>query len=400
MHKGIIDRLCPAAAAVASHDRRDDVDKLRKAGDLDAVGIAEEGEEHGTDEQSVFKIIDILEERQGSAPLFALPDFLILLVGMVPDVPLVEGEVDLLFAVLLAFDGIADGGDGMDKIVHVHGAGQEAGGIPRRIAVVPVEGDVVDIVIALVEHIQLPGTEGRHLRTGGAAGYHLDRGVDPLHHFGGFVCYMAVLPCRLPAHLPGAVHLVAETPDFDVEGVLLPVGDTQIREFAAAAVVGILYNVSRLLGPACAEVDGIHHLSAGPVRPAGKLMEADFVGLGSKPGKVKALRPARHGADAVFPVKTGDKIPARITDNRHTELFHCLNDIGAETEIIRQRMARLVNATIDGAAEMLDKGAEKPFVYSADPVILIQNYFCLLHSDYPFTLPEVRPAINVFWANR
>ena len=85
---------------------------------------------------------------------------------MIPDVPLIKGEVDLLFAVLPAFYCITDGADAVDKIVHVHGAGKKARGISRGVCVITVEGDIVDIFIALVEHGQLPVSEGRHLGAG------------------------------------------------------------------------------------------------------------------------------------------------------------------------------------------------------------------------------------------
>ena len=371
MHKGIVGRLCPAAASVTRHDRGDNVDKLCKAGDLYAVGIAEKGEKHGADEKSIFKIIDILKKRESSPPLFALPDFLVLLVGVVPNVPLVEGEVDLLLAVLLAFYSITDGGDGMDEIIHIHRARQEARSVPCRVAVIAVKRDIVDILVALVEHFELPGAEGRHLRAGRAAGHDFDGGVDPLHHFGGFVRDVPVFPgCLLP-HLPGPVHLVAEAPEFDIEGILLPVCNTHVREFAPSEVVGILHHITRLLGPSRAEVDGIHYLGPCPVGPAGKFMEAHLVGFGSKPGEVQTPGAALNRAYAVFPVEAGDEIPARVADDGNAELLYGFDDVSAETQLVGQWMARLVDAAIDSTAQMFDKGAEKALIHPADLIILI-----------------------------
>ena len=58
---------------------------------------------------------------------------------MVPHVPLVEGQVDGVFTVLLALDAVADGHHGFDEFVHVQGAGQEIGGVPGGVGVVAVQ---------------------------------------------------------------------------------------------------------------------------------------------------------------------------------------------------------------------------------------------------------------------
>ena len=67
-----------------------------------------------------------------------LSDFLILAEGMVPYIPFVEGEVHLLLAVLLALDGVADGNDGMNEIIQIHAAGEEAGSIGGGVGIVAV----------------------------------------------------------------------------------------------------------------------------------------------------------------------------------------------------------------------------------------------------------------------
>ena len=109
-------------------------------------------------------------------------------------------------------------------------------------------------------------------------------------------------------------------------------------------------------------------------------METDLVGLGGEPGEVEAFRTLCHRADAVLPVEARDEVPAGIAHQRNTELFHGLHHIGAEAELIRQRVTGFIDAAVDRAAQVLDKGAEDPLVDPADPVIPIQNDFCLLHS--------------------
>ena len=73
------------------------IDQLGKTGDFHAVRIAQEGDQHGAHQQRILKVVNILQQRQRSSPLAALPDLLILLVGMIPDVPFVKGEIHGLF---------------------------------------------------------------------------------------------------------------------------------------------------------------------------------------------------------------------------------------------------------------------------------------------------------------
>ena len=166
MQERIIRCLRPAAAAVPGHDRGDDIDQLREAGDFNTVRIPQESKKHRADKQSVFKIIDVFKKRQSPVPFLPFPDLLVLLVGMIPDIPLIKGKVDLLFAVLLPFHRVTDGRNALDEVVHVHSASQEARCIPGRIAVIPVERYIINVLIAFVEHLQLPAAEGRHPRAG------------------------------------------------------------------------------------------------------------------------------------------------------------------------------------------------------------------------------------------
>ena len=71
-----------------------------------------------------------------------------------------------------------------------------------RVFIIPVQGHVIDIVVALVQHGQLPVAEGLDHRTGGTAYDQLDTGVNQLHDFGGFSGQAAVfLSALLPLSL-------------------------------------------------------------------------------------------------------------------------------------------------------------------------------------------------------
>ena len=222
---------------------------------------------------------------------------------MIPDVPFVEGEVDLLSAVLLPFYRITDRDHAPDEVIHIHRPGKEARRVAGRIGIIAMERDIVDIVIALVQHGELPVAEGRHLGTGGAAGHEFDGGVDPLHHLGGLVCGAAVFISGFLSHLPGAVHLVSEAPELDPKGLLLSVRDPEVGERTVSGMIGILYDISRLLRAAGAEIDRVHDLTSGLLCPAGEFVEPNLVGLGCEPRKIQPLRALLDGADTVLPAE-------------------------------------------------------------------------------------------------
>ena len=298
---------------------------------------------------------------------------------MVPDVPLVEGEIDLLFAVFLSLHRIADGYYALDKVIHIHRPGEEARRVAGRVGIVAVQGDIVDVLIALVQHRELPVAETRHLRTGRAAGHELDGRIDPLHHLGGLVRSTAVFIGGFLPHLPGTVHLVAEAPELDVEWLFLSIRDTLVGEIAVSRVIGIFHDVPRLLRAAGAEIHRVHDLAPGLLRPAGEFVEAYLVGLGREPREVQSFRALFNRADAVFPAEPRDEVSARIPHQGHAQLPYGLHDVGAETQFVGQRMARFIDTAINRPSQVLDKGAEQPSVDPGNLIIPVQNYARLFH---------------------
>ena len=317
---------------------------------------------------------------------------------MIPHVPFIEGQIDLLFAVLLALHRVADGDHGVDEIVQVHAAGQEAGGVVGGIAVVAVQGNIINVLIALVQHLQLPVPEGGHLVGGRTAGDQLDGGIDPLHHFGGFVGDAAIFHRGFVAHLPGAVHFVAQAPQLDAEGLLRAVLDAHIGELAAALVVGVFHHVPGVFGAPGAQVDGVHHLSVGFLRPVSKFVHAHRVGFRGEPGQVQSLGPLILGADGVLPVKAGHEIAAGIAHHRHADFTYLFQHIPAEALLVRHGMARLVNAAVHCAAQVLDKGTVHPRVNGSDAVALIQGHGSLFHGRVSFKHSFVFPGCHFHYS--
>ena len=62
-------------------------------------------------------------------------------------------------------------------------------------------------------------------------------------------------------------------------------------------------DIPRIFGSACSEIDGVHDVTVGFFCPVGKLVKADFVGLGGEPGKIKPLRPLIDGTYTVLPTE-------------------------------------------------------------------------------------------------
>ena len=101
----IEDRLTESAAVFGGHDRRDDIDKLRKAGNLHTVRMTQKSDQHGTDQNGILYIVDILQLMRSDAPGL---DQLVLLLGVIPYVLLIKAQIDRLFTLGLSLDIVAD----------------------------------------------------------------------------------------------------------------------------------------------------------------------------------------------------------------------------------------------------------------------------------------------------
>ena len=130
---------------------------------------------------------------------------------------------------LLRFDEIARGDDGSNEVIHVVALGEEVCGIVEAVAVVLVQGDIIDAVIRPRERGVFPLRKCGHARVGAAAEHELDGRVNLLHGFGGLVGKVAVFVGGLVTGLPRAVHFVAEAPDLDVVRVFDAVLDAHVR---------------------------------------------------------------------------------------------------------------------------------------------------------------------------
>ncbi len=362
-------RLPPGRAARLGHDRRDDVDELRQAGDRDAVGVPEQGDEERPEDDGVGDAVVVLQEAGGLGPVVLLEGLRVRLpLGQVPDVPLVEGQVDLLLRLQAGAHVVGGRDDVVDERLHVDGGGEEGVDVPVLGPVVGVQRDVVDEVVGLLEDRRLPLGEGRHGLAGGTAGDEFDAGVQLAHGPGRLGGDAAVFLGGLVAGLPGAVHLVAEAPESDAEGVLVAVGDAEVGEGGASRVIGVLLEFEGLGDAAGAEVDGHHGFGLGAdlAEEVDVLGEAEAVRLGGVPGEVETAGAAVRRAHGVFPLVARDEVAAGVADGGDAQFADEAEDVLAESLVVGCGVVGFEDAGVDAAAEVFHEAAEEAGVHFAD----------------------------------
>ena len=242
--------------------------------------------------------------------------------------------------------------------------------------------NIFDMVEGVVQHRVFPDPVARHIAARRAAGGKLDAWVYPAHHLGRFDRDAAIFGRRLGPHLPRSVHLVAETPELDVVRFLPAMRAAQVGQRRATRVVAILDHVARLVACKRAKIDREHRLHLRRTAPVDELIGAEGVGLGGEPGQIEPLGPLRNGADPVPPVVARDEIAARIAHDGRAQFTHQRQHILAEALLVGSCMARLVDAAVNAAAEMLHEGAEQARVGFSDREIPVDHYFGVTHGRF------------------
>ena len=146
-------------------------------------------------------------------------------------------------------------------------------------------------------------------------------------------------------------------------------------------MVAVFDEVAGRVAAARAEIDRQHRLDVGGPAPVDEFVRAEGVGLGRHPGEVEPGGAILHRADAVLPVVARDEIAAGIAHDRRRELAHEREHVPAEALLVGLRVAGLVDAAIDAAAEMLDEGSEQPRIRRADDGIAVQPDFHFSHGS-------------------
>ncbi len=224
---------------------------------------------------------------------------------------------------------------------------------------------------------------------------------------------LAVVVGGAVAELPRAVHLVAEAPHPDAERLGAAVGDALVGQRGAGADVGVLEQVERLQRAAGAEVDGEHQLAADLVEPRRR----------TRAGRPRwsrwSARPGRGGAGAP---RAGRRCPPSGSRRRSCRRgsgwsrprARCTSSMTscAEALGVGRRVAGLVDAVVDAAAEVLDERAEQSAVDGADREVRVDGEACGEHGLLSMVsagwsrgvrylrLPSERPPCQYFCRER
>lgn len=157
------------------------------------------------------------------------------------------------------------------------------------------EGEVIYLIIALGQYRILPLAEGGHVQAGAAAGHQLDGRIHHFHDPAGLCGQSSVLVRGFVAHLPRAVHFIAQAPELDIMGIFTAMAFAQITVIAAALQVTVFYDIFGILHAAGAQIDGHHGGGTRFFRPVHKLIEAECIGLDHIPGQLDLLGPFLPG---------------------------------------------------------------------------------------------------------
>ena len=83
----------------------------------------------------------------------------------------------------------------------------------------------------------------------------------------------------------------------------------------------------------------------------------------------------------VFPVKVRYKVSARITYDRHVQLFYQINDILTESVSIGKWMSWLINSIVYSSSQMFNKGTINSFVDLGNGKCFVHYHFCLFRHN-------------------
>ena len=188
--------------------------------------------------------------------------FFICLVAVIPYIPFIEGQVNILFAVFLCFDSITDTYNTGDKIIHSLGTCQEIRGIVIAVSIVLMQRHVINLIICLIQNGIFPGTEGWHVQVGASAGYSLDRRIHEFHQPGSLSCDSSVFGSRFMSHLPRTIHFISQTPYFDIVRIFVTVSFSQITVVSTAFEVTVFQKILGIFRSAGSQIDSHHDVTS------------------------------------------------------------------------------------------------------------------------------------------
>src|SRR5947209_699546 len=349
----VIDRL-PEEPRRAREDRGDRIDELGEVGEPDSPAVPDEAVQVRGHGEGVGEIVALLDAAHA----------ILVAAGAVPDVPLVEGDVDRMGDPLGQPDLLDEGRADADR--------------PLRL--VRLEDIRVVIGLARVEmNAVVVHDRGQTLENDGVpvapavvpAADELDGGIRPFHDQGEGAGLLDVVLGAEAADLPAAVHLVAEPPVADPIGLRMPVLTPQVRPGGIAGAVAVLDPGLGLVHGAGAHVDADVGLGADAAAILDELVGAEAVGLLGVPGELGPARASIDGPDTVEPVIAADEVAPRPAQHGYAERADRLQDIEPVAARVAQGGALLEDSAVDAAAEMLDEVSEDAPIHAADAAIQV-----------------------------
>ena len=238
------------------------------------------------------------------------------------------------------------------------------------------------MIEGVLQHRLVPVAERRQVARRGPRGGDLDRIVRPAHDLGGLRRDAAIFLRTVGPRVPGSVHLIAQAPELDAMRLIPAMRPAEFRQCGAARVIAVLDEVAGILRSPRGEVDNEHGLDAGEAAPVDELVGAESVGFDRLPSVIEAPRPLPDRTDAVFPSIGGDEVSAGILDDCGTKLLDEIEHVAAKPPLVGGGVARLVNAAINAAPEMLNEGAKQARVDAADGKVSVEQDFGLPHAAY------------------
>ena len=177
----------------------------------------------------------------------------------------------------------------------------------------------------------------------------------------------------LVPYLPGAIQLVAQAPDLDVEWLPMTVRNAQVRPIRATRVIAVLEEIDCLLHPSGSQVESLHHLDIGLAGPVGELGDSEGVGLQRVPRGVETGGTLLHGSGPILPAIPGHEVATRVANHADSHLPNQIEHVAVEPVPIGCLVIRLENPGVNTAAHMLNERSEGPPLDLADSEIGIDG---------------------------
>ena len=199
--------------------------------------------------------------------------------------------------------------------------------------------------------------------------------IYPHHHLCRFSDQMPPFLRGFGSQLPGPVILIANAPVFYFIGLYTAVFNSPSGIFPLALQIAVFHPVAHFLrrtGPCiCTDIRFASYLSA----EFYVLVRTEGIRVLYSPRLVK--HGCSLGTHSFLPMVRRHKTSSGPPQYRHLDLFHCFQDISAESVFIRQRRIRFIDPSVNLSVEMLNEMSVDHFIPLSHDPFLIDMYFHL-----------------------